>query len=201
LNLSTKRLILKDTMFDDLAIIDYPDPRLQKVSAPVEKFDELLAELGARMLVLMRANKGVGLAAPQVGINRRFFVVNATGEPADDLIVVNPELSEMEGSETGEEGCLSLPDLRVQIERSKHARLRAFDAQGNPIDRVADGFEARVWQHEFDHLNGILLIDRMGTVARALHRGLLRDLETKYAELHPPPPPKPAAKPRKRRIR
>ena len=187
-------------MFDDLAIIDYPDPRLLKVSAPVERFDESLAELGAKMLVLMRASKGVGLAAPQVGINRRLFVVNASGDPADDLIIVNPELSDLEGSEEGEEGCLSLPDLRVQIERSKHARLHAFDAKGNPIERVAGGFEARVWQHEFDHLNGILLIDRMGTVARALHRGLLRDLETKYAELHPPPP-KPAARPRKRRIR
>jgi peptide deformylase len=189
-------------MFDDLVIIDYPDPRLQKVSALVEKFDESLAELGAKMLILMREAKGVGLAAPQVGINRRMFVMNATGDPADDLIIVNPELSEMEGSEEGEEGCLSLPDLRVQIDRAKHARLRALDAHGNPIDRVADGYAARVWQHEFDHLNGILLIDRMGTVARALHRGLLRDLEAQYAELHPPPPkPKVKAAPRKRRVR
>jgi peptide deformylase len=189
-------------MFDDLAIIDYPDPRLQRVSAPIEEFDESLAELGAKMLVLMRAAKGVGLAAPQVGINRRLFVMNATGDPADDLIIVNPELSDMEGSEQGEEGCLSLPELRVQIDRSKHARLRAVDLRGDPIERVADGYEARIWQHEFDHLNGILLIDRMGAVARALHRGLLRDLEAKYLEMHPPPPPpKPKPRVRKRRIR
>jgi peptide deformylase len=187
-------------MFDDLTIIDYPDPRLQKVSVPVDAFDDSLTELAAKMLVLMRAAKGVGLAAPQVGINRRLFVMNATGDPGDDLIIVNPELSDLDGSEQGEEGCLSLPELRVQIDRSKHARLRAFDAQGNPIDRVADGYEARVWQHEFDHLNGILLIDRMGAVARAIHRGLLRDLEAKYAELHPPPP-KPRPRPRKRRVR
>ena len=191
-------------MFDDLAIINYPDPRLQKVSAPVEQFDESLAELGAKMLVLMRAAKGVGLAAPQLGINRRLFVMNASGDPGDDLIIVNPELSDMEGSEEGEEGCLSLPELRVQIESSKHARLNAFDARGSSIDRIAEGYEARIWQHEFDHLNGILLIDRMGAGARALHRGLLRYLEAKYAELHPPPPPakpKPAARPRKKRIR
>jgi peptide deformylase len=186
-------------MFDDLAIIDYPDPRLQKVSAPVAQFDESLAELGAKMLILMRAAKGVGLAAPQVGINRRMFVMNATGDPADDLIIVNPELSEMEGSEEGEEGCLSLPELRVQIDRSKHVQLHAFDEKGNPIDRVADGYEARIWQHEFDHLNGILLINRMGAVARAMHRGLLRDLEEKYAKLHPPPPPpRRIQRPRKR---
>jgi peptide deformylase len=182
-------------MYDDLVIIDYPDPRLLKVSPPVERFDASLAELGAKMLQLMRDAKGVGLAAPQVGINQRLFVMNATGKPEDDMIIVNPELSEMEGSEEAEEGCLSLPDLRVQIERSKKARLRAFDAQGQPIDRVAEGYEARIWQHEFDHLNGILLINRMGTVARAMHRGLLRELEEKYAEAHPPPPPKP--KPRK----
>ena len=187
-------------MFDDLTIINYPDPRLQKVSLPVEQFDESLADLAAKMLVLMREAKGVGLAAAQVGINRRLFVMNATGEPADDLIIVNPELSEMEGSEQSEEGCLSLPELRVEIDRSKHARLYALDVHGNPIDRLADGYEARVWQHEFDHLNGILLIDRMGAVARALHRGLLRDLEAKYAELHPPPP-KPVARPRRRRSR
>jgi len=187
-------------MFDDLTIIDYPDPRLQKVSAPVEQFDDSLAELAAKMLVLMRDAKGVGLAAPQVGINRRLFVMNATGEPGDDLIIVNPELSDMEGSEQEEEGCLSLPELRVQIERSKHARLNALDVHGNPFERVADGYLARVWQHEFDHLNGILLTDRMGTVARALHRGLLRELEAKYAQLHPPPP-KPVVRVRRRRVR
>jgi peptide deformylase len=178
-------------MFDDLAIIDWPDPRLTKVSKPVERFDDALAELGAKMLVLMREAKGVGLAAPQVGINQRLFVMNATGNPEDDLIIVNPELSELEGSEEAEEGCLSLPELRVQIERSKRARLKAFDAAGNPIDKVTEGYEARIWQHEFDHLNGILLINRMGTVARALHRGLLKELEAKYAEAHPPPAVKP----------
>jgi peptide deformylase len=186
-------------MFDKLAIINYPDPRLQKVSAPVVQIDESLAELGAKMLVLMRAAKGVGLAAPQIGINLRMFVMNPTGDPADDLIIVNPELSEMEGSEEGEEGCLSLPELRVQIDRSKHARLHALDERGNPIDRVAEGYEARIWQHEFDHLNGILLINRMGAVARAMHRGLLRDLEEQYAKLHPAPVKKPPPKLRKRR--
>ena len=186
-------------MFDDLTIIDYPDPRLSKASAPVKEFDERLAELAAKMLALMRDAKGVGLAAPQVGINVRLFVMNATGEPADDLIIVNPELSDMEGSTVDEEGCLSIPELRVQIERSKHVRLNALDVHGNPIERVSHDYEGRIWQHEFDHLNGILLVNRMGTVARALHRGLLRELEAKYAALHPAA--KVAEKKKRRRLR
>ena len=121
------------------------------------------------------------------------FVMNATGEPGDDRIIVNPELSELDGSESSEEGCLSLPELRVQIDRAIYARLRGFDVHGEPIDVSAEGYIARIWQHEFDHLNGIMLIDRMGMVNRALHRGLLKDLENTYAEAHPAPPPAKAA--------
>jgi peptide deformylase len=181
-------------------IIHYPDPRLKKVSLPVERFDESLEAVALRMLELMRTAKGVGLAAPQVGINRRMFVMNATGEPGDDRIIVNPELSELDGSESSEEGCLSLPELRVQIDRAIYARLRGFDVHGEPIDVSAEGYIARIWQHEFDHLNGIMLIERMGMVNRALHRGLLKDLENTYAEAHPAPPPAKAA-PRKRPTR
>jgi peptide deformylase len=104
----------------------------------------------------------------------------------------------MEGSTVDEEGCLSIPELRVQIERSKHVRLNALNVHGNPIERASADYEARIWQHEFDHLNGILLVNRMGTVARALHRGLLRELEAKYAELHPAAA---KVKPKKRRLR
>jgi peptide deformylase len=176
-------------MYDDLSIINYPDPRLSTVSKPVETFDESLASLTAKMFELMRGAKGVGLAAPQVGINRRLFVMNPSGEPADDLIVVNPELLDLEGSEQSEEGCLSLPDLRVQIDRAKSARLKAYDMHGRPFEQSATGYIARIWQHEFDHLNGILLTDRMGTVARALHRSMLRELEKQYEAAHPAPPP------------
>ncbi|HEV2293790.1 MAG TPA: peptide deformylase [Tepidisphaeraceae bacterium] len=167
-------------MDDDLRIILYPDPRLKKVSAPVTSFDDDLKQLAARMFELMRANRGVGLAAPQVGINTRLFVMNPTGEPQDDRVYVNPSLSEPAGSEEAEEGCLSLPGIHVNIDRVKSMRMQAQDLEGNPIDQVETGYVARIWQHEFDHLNGTLLTDRMGAVAKMTHRRVLKELEEKY---------------------
>src|SRR3954453_23246677 len=169
-------------MFEDLKIILYPDPRLKKMSQPVTDFDERLAALAARMLELMREAKGVGLAAPQVGENLRLFVMNATQEPGDDRVYVNPELSDFAGEEELEEGCLSLPGIHVNVTRGKQVRMRAQDLEGRPIDEVATGFMARVWQHEFDHLNGTLLTDRMGPVARMTHRKVLKELTEKYEE-------------------
>jgi peptide deformylase len=171
-------------MHDDLRIIFYPDPRLKKVSAPVVTFGEDLKGLAARMFELMRENRGVGLAAPQVGMNLRMFVMNHSGEPEDDRVYVNPVLTEAEGSESAEEGCLSLPGLHVDVDRSKTLRMQAQDLDGKPIDQVETGYLARIWQHEFDHLNGTLLTDRMGTVAKMTNRRLLKELEENYAEKH-----------------
>jgi peptide deformylase len=167
-------------MADEIQIIHYPDPRLKKVSAPVTQFDEGLRELAARMFALMRAAKGVGLAAPQVGRNIRLFVMNATGNPEDDRAYVNPQLSDLAGDEEGEEGCLSIPDLHIKVVRGRSAQIQALDLEGNPIEQAGEGYVARIWQHETDHLNGILLTDRMGPVAKIANRGLLRELEEKY---------------------
>ena len=168
-------------MYDDLRIIFYPDPRLKKVSAPVETFDDNLKALAGRMLELMRANRGVGLAAPQVGVNLRMFVMNPTGEPADDRVYVNPVLTEAEGSEEAEEGCLSLPGIHINVDRSKRMRLQAKDLESNPVDLTETGYVARIWQHEFDHLNGIMLTNHMGTVAKMTNRRVLKELEENYA--------------------
>jgi peptide deformylase len=174
-------------MYEDLQIIEYPDPRLKKVSLPVETFDESLKALAARMFQLMREARGVGLAAPQVGQNIRMFVMNHSGDPADDRVYINPELSEAEGSEESEEGCLSLPGLNVRVIRDKTMRIRARDLDGNDIDQVQTGYIARVWQHEFDHLNGTLITDRMGPVAKMAARKILRELEEKYVAKQGPP--------------
>jgi peptide deformylase len=176
-------------MFEDLKIVLYPDPRLKKMSEPVTHFNEGLRALASRMFELMREAKGVGLAAPQVGENVRLFVMNATQEPGDDRVYVNPVLSDFEGEEEAEEGCLSLPGIHVNVNRGKQVRIRAQNLEGQPIEEVATGFMARVWQHEFDHLNGTLLTDRMGPVARMTHRKVLNDLKEQYDLLHPPPPP------------
>jgi peptide deformylase len=168
-------------MYEELQIIQYPDPRLKQASRPVEKFDPSVKDLVTRMFHLMREARGVGLAAPQVGQNIRLFVMNHTGDPKDDRVYINPELTEAEGNEEGEEGCLSLPGITARVVRDKTMRIRAKDLDGNDIDQVESGYVARVWQHEFDHLNGTLITDRMGAVAKMAHRKTLRELEEKYA--------------------
>jgi peptide deformylase len=169
-------------MYEALKIILYPDPRLTKVSKPVEKFDQNLKDLAARMFVLMRDNRGVGLAAPQVGQNIRMFVMNSTGKPEDDRIYVNPELSEPLGEEEGEEGCLSLPQIAATILRSQSIQMKARDVEGKPIWQLESDYIARIWQHEVDHLNGSLLLDRMGPLARMANRKILKDLEQRYRD-------------------
>src|SRR5580693_8829558 len=121
-------------MAEALKIIYYPDPRLKKPSARVSDFGPALQELATQMFQLMRDNKGVGLAAPQVGKNIRLFVMNATGKPEDDRVYINPILTEAEGNEEEEEGCLSIPELRVNVVRAKKLRLEAQDLEGKPID-------------------------------------------------------------------
>ena len=167
-------------MPEPLTIVQYPDPRLKKPSARITEFTPGLKELADQMFALMREAKGVGLAAPQVGKNIRLFVMNATGKPEDDRVFINPVLTDAEGNEEDEEGCLSIPELRVKVVRAKRVRMEAQDIQGQRIDQTAEGFIARIWQHEGDHLNGILLTDRMGAVAKIANRGLLKELETKF---------------------
>src|SRR4051812_47270490 len=113
--------------WDELSIIKYPDPRLKKVAKGVETIDQSVKELVARMFELMREAKGVGLAAPQTGTLVRVFVMNHSGQPEDDRVYINPVLTEAEGEETEEEGCLSLPEIPVDIVRSKKLRMQAKD--------------------------------------------------------------------------
>ena len=167
-------------MIKPLRIILYPDPRLKKTSRPVTEFNAALRDLGGQMLKLMRDARGVGLAAPQVGLNLRMFVMNATGEAGDDHVYVNPVLSDAEGEDEAEEGCLSLPEIHIKVFRSKTVRIQAQDLEGNLFEQTASGFIPRVWQHEFDHLNGILLTDRMGPVAKMANRKKLKELEDRY---------------------
>ena len=117
-----------------LKIILYPDPRLKKISAPVTAFDQKLADLAAGMFELMREARGVGLAAPQVGVNLRLFVMNHDGDPAHDRVYVNPMLSEADGEEEDEEGCLSLPKVNVKVFRNDTMRISAQDLTGQPFE-------------------------------------------------------------------
>lgn len=172
-------------MYEALKIILYPDPRLKKVSKRVERFDADLKALTVRMFELMREAKGVGLAAPQVGINLQLFVMNHTGKPEDDRVYANPVLTEASGEEEGEEGCLSLPGIHVNVARAFVLRMDAQDVEGRPVRQEEEGYVARIWQHEFDHLQGTMLTDRMGPAARLGYRKILKELEEEYAVLHP----------------
>ena len=172
-------------MYEELKIILWPDSRLRKISEPVLTFDENLAALANRMLELMHEAHGVGLAAPQVGQNVRLFVTNPTGEEGDNHIYVNPTLSDGDGETEADEGCLSLPGVNAKILRAKSIKIRAQDLAGNWFEESSDDFPARVWQHEFDHLNGTLLMDRMGPLAKMTTRKTLKELEEKWAEANP----------------
>ena len=170
--------MLIDRLPTDIA--RYPDPCLRRKSDPIEVFDESLADLVDRMFELMEVNRGVGLAAPQVGLNLRMFVCNPTGDPADNRIFVNPELSDLSGVVVGEEGCLSLPDVRVLILRAPQCDVTAQDVIGQPIRGVYEDLMARIIQHEHDHLEGQLIVDRMDGPDRIANRKAITHLEKEF---------------------
>lgn len=146
----------------------------------VSRFDDKLAELANQMIAAMHEAEGVGLAAPQVGIPIRLFVCNATGKPEDDRVFVNPVLSELVGASTGDEGCLSIPGVTVAVRRAEQCVISGVDVQGRPIGATAAGLLARCWQHEVDHLDGRLIIDRMSEADAIANRKKLRELEARY---------------------
>ena len=170
----------------DLELTLYPAPVLRRVADPVPAFDAELEELIAGMFEVMRRSKGVGLAAPQVGRQKRILVLNPSGEPVDDLALVNVQILDRFGPETAfEEGCLSFPEIYAEVVRPECCRVRAFSAKGEPIEREFDGFTSRIIQHEYDHLEGVLLVDRMSPADKHRHRAALQALVESYRAAHP----------------
>jgi peptide deformylase len=154
-------------------IRQYPDVALRMRAREVTEFDEYLVQLVERMQELMRDAQGVGLAAPQVGVLQRVFVFRP--DENGTKAVVNPVLTLDEGErETEEEGCLSLRDVRVEVERPTKAVLEGKDPNGDDVRYELEGFAARVVQHEFDHLDGVLIIDRTDAESRKRALGALR---------------------------
>ena len=150
----------------------YGDPVLRMRAEPVESFDEELRRTTTRMLALMHDADGIGLAATQVGILRRFFVFRDEDE---DHVVVNPEITTASGAtEVDEEGCLSLGGVRVPVERSLAVTLEGRDAEGTPLRLELEGTSARVAQHELDHLDGTLILQRTDPESRREALKLLR---------------------------
>jgi peptide deformylase len=163
-----------------MKIVHYPHPALRHAGKPVMTIDkELRLQIG-HMMECMYAAKGLGLAAPQVALPYQLLVMNITGDPNQperEEVYVNPVIVERKGIIDDEEGCLSFPGLFQKIRRAKSVKVRAYDLAGKPVEQVAEGLEARAWQHEIDHLNGVLFIDKMGLLAKIASRGSLRNFE------------------------
>lgn len=171
---------MTQTDVDKLRITHYPDPRLRAVSADVTSFDGELKTVVARMVELLASEKGLGLAAPQIGVNQRIAILSPSGQPGDVRVLINPVLHELHGSVEAEEGCLSLPGINVQVRRAQRCRVTAQDLEGHKIEQTLEDLPARICQHETDHLNGVLIIDRMGPSDRVATRRTLKALEESY---------------------
>jgi peptide deformylase len=158
-------------------ILHYPDARLRERGKRVEAMTPELRQLVDDMAETMYAAPGVGLAATQVGEAWQIFVVDcaAEGEPSDLRVFVNPEILSLEGKVTFDEGCLSFPGAREEVERADVVRVRAQDREGKVFELEAQGLLAIAIQHEYDHLQGVLMIDRLGPLKkRLLHRKMLK---------------------------
>src|SRR6516164_1993688 len=166
-----------------MKIVFYPHPALRHPAKPLGAIDRQVHLDAGRMLELMYANKGLGLAANQVFLPYRIVVINPTGDPQQrdrEKVLLNPVILERKGTIEGEEGCLSFPGLFQKIRRAKTVSVQAYNLRGEVIEKTVSDLEARLWQHEVDHLDGILFIDKMGTIARLASRGALREFEQEY---------------------
>jgi peptide deformylase len=162
------------------SIVKYGQPVLEQPCAEITAFDtEDLHTLVEDMFASMYAAKGVGLAAPQIGISERIAVIDiSTGEdPAQKIVLINPEIVDKQGSQTSEEGCLSLPTFREPVTRAHKVTVRAFDAKGKSFEMTGEDLLARAFLHETDHLNGRLYISHISPLKRDLIRRKIRKLQ------------------------
>jgi peptide deformylase len=163
----------------------YPEPVLRRVSAPVADFDADLEGTVQAMFDLMYKSQGVGLAAPQVGLGVRLLVLDPAGDPAGSdsqpLVFVNPTLIELSGPlSTYEEGCLSFPGIYAEVRRPERCRVRAQRVDGQSFEAEYEGFVSRILQHEYDHLEGVLLVDRMSPADKQRHKAALQELVDRF---------------------
>ena len=154
-------------------VLQFPDPRLKRTSEPVGEITDEIRELAADMIEVMYDEPGIGLAAPQVGEAIRLVVMDTdwTDEDGekDPKVIVNPEILEREGKITWTEGCLSVPDFQADVERASRVKVRYTDLDGNEVVEECEELRAVCFQHELDHLDGVLFIDRISRLKRSLY--------------------------------
>ena len=175
---------LADLDVSALRLIYYPDPRLMEVCEPIQDpTSRAVRRLIEPMRELIVRHGGVGLAAPQVGVTVRLFVTSPTAQTNDLHVYINPRIISAEGSQDEPEGCLSFPGITCPIKRANIVTIEAVGPDGQAIRETAEGLPARILQHECDHLDGRLLVHRMGSVAKLTNRKALKQLEAEYAKV------------------
>jgi len=160
-----------------MELTHHPDPILRRKAAVVAEITPELVGRAREMLELMYECRGVGLAAPQVGWSVRLCVINPTPGRGNEMVCINPVIAEASGEVVSEEGCLSLPEIRGHVPRFTRVTCRWYDLEGRRMETVAEDLLARIFQHEVDHLEGRLIIDRMTPASRLAVRGRLKELE------------------------
>jgi peptide deformylase len=160
-------------------IVKYPDPILERPTEPVTEFNDDLRKFVDDMFESMYAAKGIGLAAPQVGVSKRLTIIDLSFKerPEDRIILINPEVILREGKQYEEEGCLSLPEIREKVSRAAKVRVRAQDLDGNWFELEGTELLARAFQHEIDHLDGILFFRRVSALKRDLILRKIRKMQ------------------------
>ncbi|MDJ0938653.1 MAG: peptide deformylase [Woeseiaceae bacterium] len=159
-----------------LTILEFPDPRLRTKAAPVEAVDDQLRTLIDDMFETMYAAPGIGLAATQVDVHKRFLVTDVSSDKSDPHVLINPVIIEKDGIAVTEEGCLSVPGYYEEVERADHIRVRFLDRNGDEVEMEAEGLLAVCIQHEMDHLEGKLFVDYLSEAKRSrIRKRLERD--------------------------
>jgi peptide deformylase len=171
-----------------MKIVNYPHPSLRYPAVPVTKIDARLKQYAMEMRDLMFEHRGLGLAAPQVGLPFKMLVLNLSGDlekKTDDSallssVFLNPAILERKGNIEDEEGCLSFPGLYQKVRRAKNVVVQAYNLNGEALEITASDLPSRAWQHEIDHLLGVLFIDKMSPVGKLASRAVLKDFERDY---------------------
>ena len=166
-----------------LTILEFPDPRLRKIAAPVNEVNDALRELIDSMLETMYEAPGIGLAATQVDVHQRFLVADVSADNDAPYALINPLILEKDGVQVSEEGCLSVPGYYEEVQRAEHIKVRYQDRNGEEVEAEMEGLLAVVVQHEMDHLEGKLFVDYLSEAKRSrIRKRLVRDQRHRTAD-------------------
>jgi len=169
-----------------MKIVQYPHPALRCQAKQLTSIDKQVRLQIGEMFDLMYEAKGLGLAATQVALPFQFLVMNISGDANQkdkEQVFINPTLVERKGIMEGEEGCLSFPGLFQKVRRAKTVKIKAYNLEGQEVEVIASDLASRAWQHEIDHLNGVLFIDKLGVIGKMAARGALKELEEEFKKM------------------